>query len=62
VHTLFFAQDHLSAHVTTVREAEHLTKGRVKSMTASHNGGHYWNYGIGPFILFNTLKEFKTQY
>ena len=25
-------------------------------------GGDCWNYGFGPFILFNVLKEFKTHY
>jgi hypothetical protein len=25
-------------------------------------GGDCWNYGLGPFILINTIKEFKAHY
>ena len=25
-------------------------------------GGDCWNYGLGPFILINAIKEFKTHY
>ena len=24
--------------------------------------GKCWNYGLGPFILINAIKEFKTHY
>ena len=25
-------------------------------------GGDCWNYGLGPFILLNAIKEFKAHY
>ena len=25
-------------------------------------GGDCWNYGLGSFILINTIKEFKAHY
>ena len=25
-------------------------------------GGDCWNYGLGPFILFIAIKEFKAHY
>ena len=25
-------------------------------------GACCWNYGLGPFILINTIKEFKAHY
>ena len=25
-------------------------------------GSVCWNYGLGPFILINTIKEFKAHY